>query len=64
MEKQDEIMQKQLDKINNNLELIYENIDQTNEKMDRLKEATQSVEWSIGCLWRMCLIIILLIICL
>lgn len=64
MEKQNEIMRKQLDKINDNLELIHENIEKTNEKMDELKKATQSVEWSIGCIWRMCLIIILLIICL
>ena len=48
MEKQDEILRKQLDKINDNLELIHENIEKTNEKMDELKEATNRENiWSI-----------------
>ena len=50
MEKQDEIMRKQLDKINDKLELIHENIEKTNEKMDEIKKATESVDWSVGCL--------------
>ena len=43
MEKQTEIMRKQLDKINDNLELIHENIEKTNEKMDLNKDGCFSV---------------------
>lgn len=60
MEKQDEIMRKQLDKINDNLELIHENIDQINDKMDKTQKWIEDAKSTLGCLsWAVATILII-----